>query len=106
VGRIRTDHPLLKFALALAVIAHLVLALGMAANHEVHEWIHGDADHEEHECVVQLLLHGGCDSATVEAPALTLLPLASEPAPALVFADVPSLFLTGGILEHAPPRSV
>ena len=91
-------------ALALAVIAHLVLALGMAANHEIHEWIHGDAEHEEHECVVKLLLHGGCDTVVVEEPVIAVRPLAREPALALALADVPSVFLTGGVLEHAPPR--
>lgn len=100
-------HPQLKswsFALALALIAHLALALGMAANHEIHEWIHGEADHEDHECVVKLLVYGGCDTAAVEEPVVAALPLVREAVRAVVWADVPSVLLAGGVLEHAPPR--
>ncbi len=43
----RTQLKPLNFVLALAVLAHLVLALGMAANHEVHERIHGGANGRE-----------------------------------------------------------
>jgi hypothetical protein len=89
--------------LVCTLLVHLVLAMGMAANHELHEWVHGDAGHDDHECVVQLLLHGGCDNAAAEQPALFLSHLLHESVPQAPVADVPSVFLTGGILEHAPP---
>jgi hypothetical protein len=104
VPRRRPDLKPARLALTFIVLAHLVLALGMAANHALHEWIHGEAEHAEHECVVKLLLYGGCDTAAVEEPVIAALPLAREAAPVLVLADVPSVFLSGAVLEHAPPR--
>lgn len=89
--------------LALLLLAHVLVIAAMAASPALHEWIHQDADHEDHDCAVELFIHGGC-----EGPALMVfLVVPAGFAPALVQNPrtvwVQNLFLSCGRLEHAPP---
>ncbi len=97
---------LLLQAVAFCVAAHLLLAMAMAASPELHHYFHGDADHDDHECVVTHLIKGNLHDGT-PSPVLTVgldLPLLELRSAAV--SDpvwVAPLFLKNGVLEHAPP---
>lgn len=106
--RLRQAPPAFFKAVAICVLAQWVLALGMVASPELHECLHEDAHHEEHECVVTHMLAG--DFGEVAPPALITIGPAS-PLGELVIADgkdagVRPLCLDNGVLEHAPPVAV
>ncbi|MEA3212842.1 MAG: hypothetical protein QOE70_5899 [Chthoniobacter sp.] len=94
----------LRIALLCAVLVGFVLALALAASPQLHELIHHDDGHGEHQCLAVTLQSGGSDAAAV-APLVTQAFLAE------LFALVPrgesawveSLFLSCRVLEHAPP---
>jgi hypothetical protein len=44
---------------ALALIIGIFWVLTLSASPQIHEWIHPDADHEDHDCAVTLFLWGG-----------------------------------------------
>jgi len=80
-------------------------ALAMAASPELHEHVHEDAHHAEHECVVTHMLAGDFGEATPPV-LLTLAP--AVPLAEFAMVDdrgewVRPLFLANGVLEHAPP---
>ena len=94
-----------RSALVCALIAHLLVIAAMAVNPELHERIHADAGHEDHECAVTLFVHGGCDAS---APPLVAIEFVRVAVAAVNFdqgVQVPSCHLTGSILEHAPPAN-
>ena len=74
-----------KPALA-ALLAGIVLLLdAMAACHDLHEWVHKDADQPGHECAVTMFAHGKVDAATVDVA--VIVPAAPVVAtPQLVFS--------------------
>ncbi len=101
-------HPrrLLHLAVAFCVGAHLLMAMAMAASPELHQYIHGEADHEDHECVVTHLikgdLHDGAPTPIITVGLdLPIVELRSVAASDSVW--VAPLFLKNGVLEHAPP---
>lgn len=54
--------------------AALVLALSvLAASPQLHEWLHPDADHSDHECAITLFHHGVTQA--VVGVALVVMPL-------------------------------
>jgi len=55
-----------------SLLAGCVLLLNaMAASPGLHELIHADSGHDDHECAVTLFAHGQADSVTVDvSPAL------------------------------------
>jgi hypothetical protein len=89
-------------ATALTIGVFWVLTLSVSP--QLHEWIHPDADHEDHECAVTLFTGGGClpvsnPPPVIEAPSYTLLFSApAEPAEMLV-----PIFAGQQIAERGPP---
>jgi hypothetical protein len=51
----------------LSILLVLLLNL-LAASPTLHEKIHADAGHAEHQCVVTLFAHGQVDAANVDVP--------------------------------------
>jgi hypothetical protein len=41
-------------------------ALTLTVCPELHEWVHPDADHEDHDCAVTLFANGGIDFAAID----------------------------------------
>ncbi len=100
------SRQLLHLAVAFCVGAHLLMAMAMAASPALHRYFHGDADTEDHECVVTHLNKGDLHDG---APAILVtvgLALPTHELGCTTTADivwVAPLFLKNGILEHAPP---
>lgn len=97
-----------RFGLAITLVfaAHLVCVLGMAVSESWHHAIHQDCDDDDHDCGAVVLAHGGFFDQLetilpVERPPLP------EPLPLTVSApeNVPALFLSWRLLEHAPPAA-
>ena len=94
-----------RLALVGATLAGFLLALLLAASPELHERLHHDADHDDHECLATVLHAGGACDDTLPPPTLaSYLAELFEPAPVDGSRVVAALFLDCGILEHAPPR--
>ncbi len=94
--------------IASTLLASLLVVLALAANPHWHELVHPEAEHSEHgehTCAVDLFTSGSVDHAA-PAPISIAAPTAveSERFVATTY-DVASVFLTGSILEHAPPAS-
>lgn len=92
---------------ALAVLLSLFWALTLAASPELHERVHPDANHEDHDCGAMLFLSGAV-GPVLAAVAFTLAP------PHLPFVRFTALALPvvravrpadRAVLEHAPPRT-
>lgn len=85
------------------LIVQLLIVLAMAVSPQLHEWIHHDADADDHECAVTLFMHGGCDApaAAPVVPVLVELVYERLVLPRLVLVD--GLFLSRSVFEHAPP---
>jgi len=92
--------------LACTLIAHLFAVLLLAASPQLHERLHSDAGHEDHECAVTLFAGGSCENPA-SAPLIAgqvgfveaVFPLAARD-------HVPCFNLEAGILEHAPPATI
>lgn len=95
--------PRLARGIALLLLAHLLVIAAMAASPALHEWIHQDADHEDHDCAVELFIHGGCEGAAAVVFLLVWAGYALALAENLRAVWVQNLFLSFGRLEHAPP---
>ena len=102
VEGLRVPRALVTGALAVAVL----WAAALAASPSLHEWVHADADHEDHECAVTLFLSGAVGPAIAPLP-----PVAPPPLPVADFRYreyVPRPLVGPGvrsILEHGPPRA-
>ena len=93
---------------AALVMAHLLAVLAMAASPELHEYLHHDADHEDHQCAVTDMLAGGNGDGSPAQP-IALDAVILPQVCVLVEFDSPrlaSLFLAGSVLEHAPPAII
>lgn len=91
-------------SLIAAMVAGCVLVAGlMAASPNLHERLHKDADHADHECLVTLMSSGGMDQA-LTAP-IVLLPtvVIGTLVRPLHSQWVEPLFLDAGVLVHGPP---
>jgi len=102
---------------ASTLLASLLVVLTLAANPRWHELAHAaehcehgqdeehgeHRPHEEHSCVVDLFTAGAVDRAAPVsmAPAPPIVPKALSFTTTTEF--VASIFLSGSILEHAPP---
>ncbi len=99
-------HALKLRAIAFALVASVVFVLGLAANPHWHERAHQHGQEQTREvCAVDLFASGSVDSATGATPLIVFAAVESASPPVIV-VDVPSVFLTGSILEHAPPAQV
>lgn len=95
--------------LAALLLAHLCAVLALAASPRLHQWLHGDADRDDHDCAVVLFLHGGTDEAVGPLPTPGFVLEAVNFVPQAVPAAgrfVPSVFATGAVFEHGPPVAV
>jgi hypothetical protein len=103
VHGIRASRALLAGALALAVL----WAAALTASPGLHEWVHADADHEDHDCAVTLFLSGAVGPAI--APLPPVAPLAGPAADFRYRKFLPLPFVgpsVRSVLEHGPPRVV
>lgn len=104
----RIRHKTLQVARTLLVYAlglHLLLICAAAASPALHEWMHEDADHADHDCAITLFASGayhGNEQPPV-AVAFCLIPDCDG----AVLDGLPdvSSFRFNGILEHAPPAA-
>lgn len=101
--------PALPFRiLASILLASLLLVLALAANPQWHELIHAEAGHAEHgefSCAVDLFASGSVDHAS-PTPIAVAAPIRTQSERFVATTeDVASVFLSGSILEHAPPAS-
>ena len=89
---------------ALALILALLWLLTLAASPTLHELVHPDADHEDHDCAVTVFLSGGfgqviAEPITIRQPDLELAYFSpGETRRRIVVAPI-----IRSILEHAPP---
>jgi hypothetical protein len=88
---------------AVLVVA-IFWALTLTVSPQLHELIHSDADHEDHDCAVTLFLGGGLDHSPL-LPGLVAGPLVlflrhTPSAPPEIFAV---LFAGQRISERGPP---
>lgn len=90
------NHRLLPAAKARACLALVLLALlagvqAMVISERLHEHVHADAQHADHQCAVTLFSSGTVDTAasavTVPAPEAALVVFLSLPQPVLVAAE-------------------
>ncbi len=86
------------------LVAAFLLLLAMEACPAFHQFLHQDANHNDHECAVTLFQSGSCDSA----PVIVYVTGGIAPLPFLIVPAagrqwVPALFLEHQVLEHAPP---
>lgn len=101
----RLKSPALQRAIIALLLGHLLAVVAMAGSSRLHQWVHHDADANGHECAVTLFLHGGYAGSA--APLILVASMAfmlvrfERPRPVWVA----SLFLSRGVLEHAPPAA-
>lgn len=92
-------------ALVFLLVADLLMVVALAASPQLHQLLHPGADHCDHECAVTVMISGGSDGSPAPAvfdagaPLVQGFNLLAEIHP----SDVPSLFLSAHIFEHAPP---
>jgi hypothetical protein len=101
-GKQRAKTSLAAWALALILALFWVLAL--AASPSLHELVHPDADHEDHDCAVTLFLSGGfgqvvAEPIIVRQPDLEFAYLSPGEIRKTAIAGP----TTRSILEHGPP---
>jgi len=90
--------------LAHGMIAAFLLALGLSVAPQLHERLHADAAGSSHECAVTLISAGKCEQGNV--PIKVIVPqslIIVAEIPTLHSTEVPTLFLSAAIFEHAPP---
>jgi hypothetical protein len=79
-------------------------ALALSASPQLHQRVHTDATHVEHNCAATMIASGSYDHAAHP-------PLVDVPVPSIHFSNIPALtpqwvespFLGASIFEHAPP---
>jgi hypothetical protein len=92
-----------RAAIALAALSAFLFAFVLSAAPALHEHLHSDAGHPQHECAITIV-ESGLEAA--DEPLST-----AAPQPASLFATVPVLhpvwvpapFLGARVFEHAPP---
>jgi hypothetical protein len=92
-------------ALICSLIAHLLIVVALAASPQLHQLLHQDADHGDHECAVTVMVSGGTDGSLVPQifEAGAILPTVFNFSPEIHCHDVAPLFLSAHVFEHAPP---
>ena len=92
-----------RAAIAFAALSAFLCAFVLSAAPALHEHLHSDAGHPQHECAIAIVECGietGDLPLTIPAPrAVTLV----SGVPALHPVWVPALFQRARIYEHAPP---
>ena len=93
----------LRRGITALLIVQLLIVMAMSVSPQLHEWIHHDADADDHECAVTLFMHGGCDAPVAILAVAVFIAFVFERLvrPRLVLVD--GLFLSRSVFEHAPP---
>jgi hypothetical protein len=95
----------LKTVVACTLLAHVLAIAALAANPQLHEWIHSEAGHQGHVCAITLFADGACDSMCSAPILVGLVGFAlSDSLPSSSNA-LESFYLACRILEHAPPAN-
>ena len=92
-----------RAVVALAALSAFLLAFVLSAAPALHEHLHSDAAHPQHECAITIA-ESGIESG--DAPLTSARPESATlfaTVPALNPIAVPSLFLSACAFEHAPP---
>jgi len=79
----------------LSVLLVLLLNL-LAASPELHEWLHADAGHAEHQCAVTFFAHGQVDAAVTAVAA-------AVPVPVVEFVPLTSVSVFAAPVGWLPP---
>ena len=91
-------------ACALALILALLWLLTLAASPSLHEVVHADADHEDHDCAVTVFLSGGFGQVVVEPMIIRQPDLEfAYFSPGEMLARIVTRPIACSILEHGPP---
>ena len=61
-----SKHSTLYASLTPLLAVSMFWALTLTVCPELHEWVHPDADHEDHDCAVTLFAGGGIDFAAID----------------------------------------
>jgi hypothetical protein len=89
---------------ALTATAAFFWAIVLSASPGLHQRIHPDAHQLDHNCIATLVAHGQYQQSTSTPLVVVQIPRAQPAAiPTAPSTEVPSLFLTARIFEHAPP---
>lgn len=59
-------HSAAHFSLMPLLIGSIIWALALAVCPELHEWIHPDAHHGDHDCAVTLFSNSGVDFTAID----------------------------------------
>ena len=92
-----------RAAIALAVLSSFLFAFVLSAAPALHEHLHSDAEHPQHECAITIVETG---IETGDAPLAVAAPQAVaifSTVAALHPVWVPAVFQDARIFEHAPP---
>ena len=92
-----------RAAISFAVLSAFLLAFVLSAAPALHEHLHSDAAHPQHECAITIV-ESGVD--TGDAPLSIAAPRAATlfcTVPPLSPVWVPALFHDARVFEHAPP---
>ena len=92
-----------RAAIAVAALSSFLFAFVLSAAPALHEHLHSDAAHPQHECaitIVETAVESGDAPLTVAAPQAVSL---FATVPALHPVWVPALFQQARVFEHAPP---
>ena len=92
-----------RAALALVALGSFLFAYVLSAAPALHEHLHSDAAHPQHECAITIVESG---VETNDAPLGVAAPewaALSAHVSALHPVWVPALFLAARVFEHAPP---
>ena len=86
------------------LIVAIFWALTLSVSPQLHEWVHPDADHEDHDCAVTLFLGGGLVHSPllpslVTGPLILFLRQSTSPPTDILVA----LFAGQRISERGPP---
>ncbi|MEI8235001.1 MAG: hypothetical protein WCH57_09985 [Verrucomicrobiota bacterium] len=90
-------------AIVALLVAQLLVVVAMTVCPALHHWAHPDADDQDHECVVTLFAHGGCDGVPVALTLVVFLVVPRTCVQRICTIWIESLFLSHRVLEHAPP---
>jgi hypothetical protein len=98
-------RPAFLRAIVCVVLAHFLAVMAMAASPQAHELVHHDAHQAAHHCAVTDMLSGGTGDGLPAQPftVATILPHQFFSVAEFDPLWIASLFLTGCVLEHAPP---
>ena len=101
----RKSIQLARTFLVYALGLHLLLICAAAASPALHEWMHADAEHADHDCAITLFASGACHESLQSFPcaAPLVVPVFNEVVREGPMDDSSCRF--SGILEHAPPAA-